>query len=203
MADAKPLNIGAGQTRIPGWINIDIDTKAELVLDLSTDQLPFGDSSVPLIFSYHTLEHIPDYLHALGEMWRVLEHNGTLLLGLPYCTLTRYHAVNPYHLHNFNEHSFAFFDPDRLKGSAEEDNPITFKEAWLRYHYLRPWRYLPLKNAARRSLLNVVRMIDIGLVAVKNDTPVELGDNRERQMRQQFDQCMAARVPYRQAAAVT
>ena len=62
------LNIGAGQTHIPGYINIDISSKADITLDLGTDKLPFEDDSVDVVFSYHTLEHVPDYLFALSEI---------------------------------------------------------------------------------------------------------------------------------------
>jgi SAM-dependent methyltransferase len=198
MADQR-LNIGAGQTFLPGFRNIDIDSKAEIQLDLSKDRLPFDDGSVSLVFSYHTMEHIPDYLFALGELHRVLRHDGTLLLGLPYVSLTQYHLVNPYHLHNFNEHSFALFDDAKLKGSAEEQNDVIFKQVFCRFHYLRSFRPLPspLKNWSRRHLFNVVRAFDVGLVAVKDrNAPTDLSDARGREMLTLFDQCLAARTPY-------
>lgn len=109
------LNIGAGVTYIPGFVNIDISTQADITLDLGKDRLPFDDNSVDLIVSYHTLEHVSDYLFALSEIHRVLKHGGRFLVGLPYVTLTEYHLVNPYHLHNFNEYSFDFFDVDKNK----------------------------------------------------------------------------------------
>jgi predicted SAM-dependent methyltransferase len=90
-SDATPpydLNIGAGHTRIPGFLNIDIDARADVTLDLSIDPLPFPDNSVRTLFSHSTLEHIPDYLCALGEMHRVPQHDGELLMVLPYVTLT-------------------------------------------------------------------------------------------------------------------
>src|SRR4051794_35048583 len=89
------LNIGSSQTYIPGFTNIDISTKADISLDLSKDRLPFEDSSVDLIFSYHTLEHVPDYLFSLSEIHRVLKHRGRFLLGVPYVTLTEYNLINP------------------------------------------------------------------------------------------------------------
>jgi predicted SAM-dependent methyltransferase len=126
MTNNKPLclNIGAGRTYIPNFVNVDIDPKADVCVDLSKDRLPFEDNSVDLIFSYHAMEHIPDYLFALSEIYRVLKHGGRFLVGLPYVSLTEYHLVNPYHLHNFNEYSFDFFDPEKLKGSAAEQNSI-------------------------------------------------------------------------------
>ena len=137
------LNIGAGQTYIPGYRNIDISSNADIVLDLGIDKLPFEDDSVDFIFSYHTLEHVPDYLFSLSEIHRVLRHGGLFLVGLPYVTLTKYHLVNPYHLHNFNEFSFDFFDVKKLKGSAAEENPILFNKVFHRFHYMGIFKSLP------------------------------------------------------------
>ena len=190
------LNLGASSTYIPGFVNIDISPKADIVLDLGKDRLPFADNSVEVVFSYHTLEHIPDYLFALSEIFRVLKHGGRLLVGVPYVTLTEYNLVNPYHLHNFNEYSFDFFDFDKLKGSASEENPIFFKKVFHVFHYIGVYRFLlePLRTWCRRHLFNVVRKIDFGLVAIK-DTD-EILDLNEREIKKEFDVCINSRLPY-------
>ncbi len=190
------LNIGAGQTYIPGFVNIDLFEKADLSLDLSKDRLPFEDSSVDLVFSYHTLEHIPDYLFALSEIHRVLKHGAHFLIGVPYVTLTEYNLVNPYHLHNFNEFSFDFFDQTKLKFSAAESNSILFQKIFHRFHYMGVFRYLfqPLQTWCRRHLFNVVQKIDFGLLAIKDPT-APLASN-EKELLQEFDQCLSARIPY-------
>ncbi len=128
------LNIGAGLTYIPGFHNIDVSPNADIVIDLSKQPLPFEDGSVDLVFSYHCLEHVEDYLFALSEIYRVLKHGGVFLIGVPYVTLTEYNLVNPYHKHHFNEFSFDFFDAGRLKGSAIEKNDILFKKIYHRFH---------------------------------------------------------------------
>lgn len=197
------LNIGASQTRLEGFTNIDVAPWADISLDLGTDPLPFADDSVDCVFSYHTLEHVPDYLFALGEIHRVLKHGAPFLVGLPYVTLTEVHLVNPYHLHNFNEHSFDFFEKGKLRNSASEDvmrRPIEFKKAFHRFHYMGVANVLPErgKRWARRHLFNVVRKIDYGLVAVKHDGPVEFDADA---LRAEFLACMAAREPYRKKPA--
>jgi SAM-dependent methyltransferase len=197
------VNIGAGQTRIPGFINVDISDKADISLDVGKDGLPFGDSSVDVIFSYHTLEHVPDYLFALSEIHRVLKHGGRFLVGLPYVTLTKYHLVNPYHLHNFNEYSFDFFDVHKLKGSAAEENAIMFKRVFRRFHYVGTFNVIPppIRTWCRLHLLNVVRAIDYGLIAVKRvDDAVR--SYEKRGMKREFDECLKSRVPYKQGERV-
>ena len=149
-----------------------------------------------LVFSYHTLEHVPDYLFALGEIHRVLKHGGRLLVGLPYVTLTEYNLVNPYHKHQFSEYSFDFFDPDRLEGSAAEENEICFKRSFHRFHYTGEFKWMvkPIRTWCRRHLLNVVTKFDIGLLAVK-DRGQELPEMKTR-LRQEFDECLCMRVSY-------
>ena len=192
------LNIGAGLTYIPGYINIDISEKADLTLDLGVDKLPFEDNSVDLVFSYHTLEHISNYLFALSEIHRVLKHGGYFLVGLPYVTLTQYHLINPYHLHNFNEFSFDLFDIKKVKGSAAEENQIYFTKVFHRFHYIGFFKSLPkpLQSLCRRHLLNVVKKIDYGLIAIKDiNQPIPI--NNEHSMKQEFDKCLASRIKYK------
>lgn len=191
------LNIGAGQSRIPGFVNIDISNKADICLDLGKDKLPFDDNTVDLIFSYHTLEHVPDYLFALSEIHRVLKHGGRFLVGLPYITLAEFHLVNPYHLHGFSEFSFDFFDVKKLKGSAAEKNQILFYKKFHRFHYMGFFNLMPppFRSWCRRHLFNVVRKIDYGLIAVKNpDQPVSSYDKKT--LLRQFDECLRSRMVY-------
>jgi SAM-dependent methyltransferase len=191
------LNIGAGQTYIRGFKNIDISNKADISLDLGKSKLPFEDNSVDLVFSYHCLEHVPDYLFALSEIYRVLKHGGRFLVGLPYVTLTEFHLVNPYHLHNFNEFSFDFFDPKKLKGSAVEENTILFRKIFHRFHYIGKFKFLPspLQSWSRRHLFNVVRKIDYGLVAIKR-MDEEVPSYDKQVLLQQFDECLHSRIAY-------
>lgn len=71
------LNIGGGKghPRLPGWQIVDLREGADVRLDISTDRLPFEDNSVDVIFTSHTLEHIPQQRlgHVLGEFRRVIK----------------------------------------------------------------------------------------------------------------------------------
>jgi SAM-dependent methyltransferase len=192
------LNVGAGHSYIPGFVNVDISERADVTLDLGTDRLPFDDDSVELVYSMHTLEHIPDYLFALGELYRVLRHDGVMLLKLPYATLTEYHIINPYHLHDFSEHSFDFFDPQRLKGSAAEEGSVdvTLQRLFVRYSYIGAFGLLPAPARvwARRHLFNVVRQFDIGLVAIKDPgRPVDASPARAAEMEREIGRLTGAR----------
>jgi len=46
-------------------------------------QLEFADRSFDFVYSFHVLEHIPNYAQALVEMRRVLEEGGSYCVGTP------------------------------------------------------------------------------------------------------------------------
>lgn len=193
------LNIGAGRTYIPGFTNIDLSPSADLSLDLNADRLPFDDDSVDLVFTYHALEHLDRYLFALGEIHRVLKHGCPLLVGVPYVTLTEYNLVNPYHRQNFNEHSFDFFDPAKLRGSAVEQHEILFTKIAHRFHYTGEYADEPAEKRewARRHLFNVVSRIDLAVLTIHDpSTPLPVDEWTPERMLAVFDECLAARVPY-------
>lgn len=193
------VNLGAGHTHLPEFVNVDLSPRADVSLNLDRDALPFEDDSVDLVFSYHALEHLENYLFALGEIHRVLKHGAALLVGVPYVTLTEYNLVNPYHRQNFNEHSFDFFDPAGLKGSAIEANDILFTKAFHRFHYTAEFADEPAaaREWARRHLFNVVSKIDFGVLAIKDAAnPPSILDPQPARLRALFDECLERRVPY-------
>jgi len=197
MSQPTRLNIGAGETYIPGFVNIDVVPWADVSLDMNRDRLPYKDNSIDLVFTYHCLEHLDNYLFALGEIHRVLRHRGRLLVGVPYVTLTEYHLVNPYHRQNFNEYSFDFFDPAKLRGSAVEQSQIAFKKVFHRFHYRGGWAKTPFRAFCRRHFLNVVRYIDFGLYAMKPpQLTLEQTSEDRSSLRREFDRCLSARIAY-------
>jgi SAM-dependent methyltransferase len=77
------INLGASQTKLDGFVNIDVVAGCDLQLDLNTQPFPLESDSVECVFSFHTIEHLDNYLFALGEIWRVLKHGGRFLLSVP------------------------------------------------------------------------------------------------------------------------
>lgn len=195
------LNIGAGQTYIPGMVNVDIAPYADVAIDLNRDRLPFADGTVDFIFTYHTLEHLDAYLFALSEIHRVLRHGGRLFVGVPYVTLTEYNLINPYHRQNFSECSFDFFEPGKLLGSAAEGATVRFKKVFHRFHYLPEFegKSERRKEWCRRHLMNVVQKIDFGLVAMKADQPaIEIDSSAPPRFLAEFDALLGRRTGYTQ-----
>jgi ubiquinone/menaquinone biosynthesis C-methylase UbiE len=50
---------------------------------MDATELNLEDEGFDLVFSFHALEHIPDYRKAIGEMRRVLKSGGVYCIGTP------------------------------------------------------------------------------------------------------------------------
>ena len=67
-------------------ISPDFDKRAMQLAELRAGDataLEFPDQSFDLVYSYHALEHIPEYMRALAEMRRVLKKRGSYCVGTP------------------------------------------------------------------------------------------------------------------------
>ncbi len=53
------------------------------LLKLDGTNMPFESNSFDIVYSYHVLEHIPDYNAALAEISRVMTDTGVFLVGTP------------------------------------------------------------------------------------------------------------------------
>jgi predicted SAM-dependent methyltransferase len=79
------LNLGSGPRLRTGWINIDVDPRADLHLDVRRG-LPFPDGSCAELYAEHLLEHFafPGEVETILRDWsRVLAPGGVLSLGVP------------------------------------------------------------------------------------------------------------------------
>lgn len=107
------LDIGCGPYKaFPHFIGIDnwkdliekgIHFRPDLVMN--ADRMPIiASECMDAIFSSHLLEHIEDYKTALKEWWRVLRHDGYLILYLPHKNLypnIGHWGANEDHKHDF------------------------------------------------------------------------------------------------------
>lgn len=90
MSQAKKsvkINYGCGETKLKGFINVDIEKKVkpDLVCDLRKTPFPYETGTVDTIQCIHNLEHIEQrfWSHVLCEFWRVLKPEGLLYLAYP------------------------------------------------------------------------------------------------------------------------
>lgn len=82
-ADVR-VNLGSGSHRIEGFLNADMDPRADVYVDI-TRALPFADGSVSAVFLEEVIEHVaPTKARALAaELGRVLAPNGVVRVTTP------------------------------------------------------------------------------------------------------------------------
>lgn len=81
--DSLKLNVGCGEAKYFGWVNIDIEPGADLVMDVRKG-LPFDDNSVDFIYNEHLLEHLAfeEGEKVLREFKRCLKKAGVLRIAM-------------------------------------------------------------------------------------------------------------------------
>lgn len=89
------LNLGCGDKKHDGYVNVDICGNPDLVCDLSKFPWPFDNDSVDEVFSEHFLEHAEDYERTILEIHRILKPGGVIHFVVPYFKSMAY----PWHLH--------------------------------------------------------------------------------------------------------
>lgn len=78
------LNIGSGEARRDGYINIDRQARhaPDLVWDLERTPWPFDDNVVEEVVAHHVLTHLgrrpPVFYGIIRELYRVLQPGGTI-----------------------------------------------------------------------------------------------------------------------------
>lgn len=78
------LNLGCGDTPLSGWVNVDLfpGPGVQQVADLR-ERWPWDDSSVDEARAWHLFEHLPDRVHTMNELWRVLAPAGIAEIQVP------------------------------------------------------------------------------------------------------------------------
>jgi predicted SAM-dependent methyltransferase len=80
------LNLGCGQVKKKGYLNVDINRKSAADIVSSVVKMPFfDDCSVEEILCNHLLEHlsIAESEEALQEWFRILKHGGKIIIESP------------------------------------------------------------------------------------------------------------------------
>lgn len=80
------LNLGAGNFRKKGFINIDIrkEAKPDIIHDLNKHPYPFTANQFESIEADHVFEHLENPLETMRELHRILKPNGELIIRVPH-----------------------------------------------------------------------------------------------------------------------
>lgn len=108
------LNLGCGHKILPGYINADIAILpgTQVIFDLRQYPYPFKDNSFDEIKAISVLEHLPDTVETIEEIYRVAAEDCLVFLQVPFWN-SRFFPIDPTHQKGFHFETFDFFDPSR------------------------------------------------------------------------------------------
>jgi len=126
----KNLNIGCGEFRKKGYINLDMNNKVkpDVVHDLNKFPYPFKNNDFDLVEANHVLEHVEDPFKVMKELNRIMKYNGTLIIRVPHFSRGFTHAD---HKRGFDVSFPYYFNPE-YKGGYTGTN---FKLEKIRLHW--------------------------------------------------------------------
>jgi len=104
------LDIGCGKNKVPGAIGVDCIALpgVDVVHDLNTFPYPFDTNSIDEIHINHVLEHVPDVMVTMEELYRVAKPGATIHIRVPHFTGVLAWR-DPTHRRSFTASSFAYF----------------------------------------------------------------------------------------------
>jgi len=107
------LNIGCGRKRIDGAVNLDISAGvgADVVHDLNRFPWPLPSGQFRQVFAYDVIEHLPDVVPVMEEIYRVCRDGAQVHITVPHFSSANA-FTDPTHRHQFSCFSFDYFGAD-------------------------------------------------------------------------------------------
>src|SRR5216684_227489 len=106
---AMILDLGCGIAKQPGAIGLDkIRTESVDVVGDLTRNLPFRDSCCERVFLNDVIEHIPNTIALMEEIWRVCKPNARVHIRVVNWN-SQYMALDPTHVRSIHPETFSFF----------------------------------------------------------------------------------------------
>jgi predicted SAM-dependent methyltransferase len=110
------LHLGCGTDILTGYVNVDVAKLpgVDVVHDLTKRPWPFKDGQFSEVILTHVLEHLPETVEVMNELWRICAPGARVKLRVPYWNASDF-ITDPTHVKDFNEHTFDFFDPNHRR----------------------------------------------------------------------------------------
>ena|SRR5215469_7469003 len=129
------LHIGCGPDKLPGALGIDVNpqSKADVIHDLDAHPWPLEDSSFDYIHAENVLEHVKDFVGAMEEIHRVARPGATVLVRMPFMSSCNF-PTDPTHRRAATSRTFEYFQPSKFLGNYGYSNA---RFELLEFHFLR------------------------------------------------------------------
>jgi len=106
----RALDMGCGYSKEPGSIGIDMleGSDADVLVNLAHASLPFKDNTFDTIYCNDVMEHLPDVIATMEEIYRIGKPNADVYIVSPSMSSAHYYN-DPTHLRAFTSRSFDYF----------------------------------------------------------------------------------------------
>lgn len=110
----KILDVGCGKNKIAGAIGLDNNplTGADVIHDLGEFPYPFADNEFEIVVANHIVEHVPDVIAFINELYRITKPGGRIKMLTPHYTNPDW-ANDPTHRNHINSYTFNTFQPEK------------------------------------------------------------------------------------------
>lgn len=107
------LYFGCGKHKVDGFVGVDklrMET-VNVVHDMNLFPYPFSDNSIEEVLLLNILEHLPNTIRVMEEIWRICKDCAPLKILVPYYNSPGAYQ-DPTHVSFFTEHTFDYFTED-------------------------------------------------------------------------------------------
>jgi hypothetical protein len=113
MYPALKLHLGCGEVKFPGFVGVDMAPLpgVDVVHDLRSFPWPFEDNCAEEVVMHNILEHLPDTVGTMIEVWRICQPRALIRIMVPYYN-SRAACDDPTHCRFFTERSWDYFTDD-------------------------------------------------------------------------------------------
>jgi SAM-dependent methyltransferase len=104
------VDVGCGNKKVAGAVGVDCLALpgVDVIHDLTSFPYPFATSSVDEIHLNHVLEHLPDVMATMEELWRIAKPGAKINIRVPHFTGILAWR-DPTHRRSFTSESFTYF----------------------------------------------------------------------------------------------
>jgi len=135
------INLGCSDAHLAGYVNVDICEPADQIVDLSKPW-PWEDGSVDEIVAHDIIEHLPNKIYTMNELWRVLKPGGVARIKVP-TTDGAGAWSDPTHISHWNRPSFWYYtdgDAHRERFGKAYGVEARFRPTYEHVHH---WQGIP------------------------------------------------------------
>lgn len=110
----KILDVGCGKNKHQGSIGLDYNplTGADIIHDLNEFPYPFEDNEFDMVVATHVVEHLPNVIDFVDEIYRITKNGGCIKFVTPHYTNPDWNT-DPTHTNHFSSYSFNTFDSEK------------------------------------------------------------------------------------------